>query len=162
MLLMVFAVMISTAAMADHIGIYSDETGGTCFLGSGLKTHVTIIEKYSLGSTGCRFSTTMGVNQFFAFNSLYATIGIATSDITVQYGECLSGNIVVGTAVMNLIADKIYIHPAQGQTQVLFSDCLFVNQKATWGAGVVTGSEPGMYQVATEPGTWGRVKSLYR
>lgn len=121
-----------------------------------------IIQKYSAASTGCRFSVTMGVNQFFAFNTLYTTIGNLTSDITVQYGECSAGNIIAGTAVMNLTADKIYIHPAQGQTQVLYADCLFVNQKATWGAGVITGSEPCMYQVATEAETWGRVKSLYR
>lgn len=37
LLLLLSLLLASTVAMADHIGIYSDESGGTCFLGSGLK-----------------------------------------------------------------------------------------------------------------------------
>ena len=69
---------------------------------------------------------------------------------------------VVGTAVMNLTGGRLYIHPAQGQTQVLYTDCTFVDHRATWGYAVIGGSDYCAEALATESTTWGRVKELYR
>ena len=162
LLLTIAMLSIATLASANHIGIFSDASGASCYLAPGLNANVTVIEKFSLGSTGVRFSVTKGANEFVAFSSPYTTVGYLTSDITVYYDACLTGSNVVGTAVMNLTGGRLYIHPAQGQTQVLYTDCTFVDHRATWGYAVIGGSDYCAEALATESTTWGRVKELYR
>jgi hypothetical protein len=163
LILALVVLSIAGAASASYISIYSDASGGSCVLAPGFNPNVTIIQKFTLGTVSVRFSLTRGPNEFLAFNSPYATIGNLTSDITVQYGGCRTGSLVIGTATMNLVGDKLYIHPAQGQTIVIDTDCAFVDHKAMWGyASVGNPYDVCNQQLATESSTWGRVKSLYR
>lgn len=160
---LVLVALSTHAAMADHISLYSDASGASCVLAPGANRSVAVIEKYSVGATGSRFSMTTGANVFLSFNTPYTAVGNLTSDITISYGECLIGSFVIGTATMNLIGGYLYIHPAQLQTQVLYMDCLFVAHKASWGHAVIGNVfDPCNVQVAAEPETWGAIKALYR
>jgi hypothetical protein len=163
LLLLVFILLVSSVASANFISIYSDGTGASCVLAPGFNPTVTVIDKFDIGSVRARFSMTTGANQIISYSSPYATVGNLASDITVEYGQCLTGSLVLVTAVMNLTGGFLYIHPAQGQTQVLTTDCALVNHKTQWGyAAIGNIYDPCNQQVTTEPSTWGSVKALYR
>jgi hypothetical protein len=163
LLLMVAVLMISSVAMADHFGIYADPTGASCALATGFTTTSTVIEKFSLGSTGCRLSVdnlpTGG--SFFAFSTAWTPVGDIHSDLSLGYGTCQTGSIVLGSFVAIFGPSTLHVLPAQGFTNIIFTDCTFGQHNATGGTAYVGGTGP-CGEVATEPSTWGQVKALYR
>src|SRR5258705_13807935 len=104
LLLMVAVLMISSVAMADHFGIYTDATGSSCALApSPFNPGVTVIEKFSLGSTGCRFKVVPGAgNGIFGFNTPWVPVGDIQHDISLAYGSCQTGSVVLGTMLMSI------------------------------------------------------------
>jgi hypothetical protein len=159
--------MVSSVAMADHIGIYSDDNGGSCILNpTPFTSNTAIIHKFSAGTTGCRFKvTTSSPGMVFAFNTGYSTIGTYDTDISVGYGPtCLNGSIVVGhllTAGAAGPPGQLNIVVAPGQLGVLYLQCDFAEKVGTGGTAYVGTTGP-CNEVATENSTWGQVKSLYR
>jgi len=165
LLLMVAVLMISTAAMADHFGLYSDASGSSCLLALGFNPNVTLIEKFSLGTTGCRLSVDMGGNGNFGFTTPWVPVGNIATDLSLAYGSCQSGSVVLGTLTMNLTASgsTMKVLPAQLFPTIIYTNCSFAELPATGGkANVGTGSATDCGEVATEPSTWGQVKALYR
>jgi len=161
LLLMVAVLMVSSVAMADHIGVYLDANGSSCLLAAGFNPTVYVLEKFSLGSTGCRFAVNMGSSSQFGFTSPYPAIGTITSDISLAFGVCLSGTINLGTLACLLSPGSIQVTPASGFPNPIFTDCSFASLPATGGTAWV-GSTGNCGEVATEPSTWGQVKALYR
>jgi hypothetical protein len=166
--LLVSLLLISSAAMADHIGIYSDTTGQSCNLGNivgQFSSTVTVIHKYSQGAIGSRFNITFPPGtSFFSFNSPYFPVCDPgpCDGISLGYGQCRTGNIVLGTLLAIYGAGTLHVVPAQSFSEILYTDCAFVEKAATGGAAYV--GTPGDCEepVATEPSTWGSVKALYR
>jgi hypothetical protein len=165
LLLVVACLMISSVAMADHLGIYSDATGASCFLGAapGFYTTPTIMHKFSAnGTTGVRFKVTVPVgSSIFAFNTTMAPNGQLGSDMSVGYGACLNGSFAVGTIVAQLAAGELKIETADLQPYLMMTDCTFTELPLTGGSAWV-GTPGECHEVATEQSTWGKVKSLYR
>ena len=161
LLLMVAVLMISSVAMAGHVGIYTDGTGSSCSFAPAFNPAVNIIEKFSLGSTGIRFSMNPGANMIFGFNTPFVPVGALGSDLSLAYGQCLNGSIVLGTALMQLTGGTMQIIPAQGFPNIIFTDCSFGEYPATGGTAYV-GTTGNCNEVATENSTWGQVKALYR
>jgi len=170
--------LIASAAFADHVGIYSDDSGSSCNLTPAPPYSETtaVIHKFTAGATGSRFridtsaSTGASVIGFIAKNP-FLPIGSASSDLQLAYGTCLSGSIVVGHLQIiwlgGTAGGTISVAKPQGFPAVLYFDCASpccTNEKpATGGYATVNGNgltcgEP----TPTEPSTWGSVKSLYR
>ena len=172
LLLMICALMVSSAAMADHIGVYSDATGETCDLGNiagQFSSTATVIHKYTSGAVGSRFKATFPPGTLFiGLVTPYVVVGVLPTDLSLAYGQCRSDCIVLGTLLAIYGAGTIRIQAADGQANIIYADCSFVEKTASGGtAGVNVTSDctdltVGGCTVAVESSTWGSVKSLYR
>jgi hypothetical protein len=166
LLLMVAVLMVSSVAMADHIGIYADNTGASCSLNvAGFSTTPTVIHKFSTGATASRWyidSSLGGGASILAFTTSYTTVGDIHNDLSVGYGNCFTGSIVLGTLVMTGGAPgQLDVKTAIGQTNIIYTDCSFGEHQATGGTAYIN-STGNCHEVATENSTWGQVKALYR
>lgn len=163
LLFTICALLIASVAMADHIAIYSDATGSVCNLLPGFSTTATILEKFSLGSTGSRFKVDACCGStVFAFQTPWVTVGNITSDISVAYGQCIPGTIVLGTLIANWLPGSVSIVPAEAFANIIFTDCSFAELPATGGHTSISGDGHGCDYDAVQPTTWGSVKALYR
>jgi len=171
MLWLLFSLLlISSVAMADHIGIYSDATGQSCQLGNiagQFSTSATVIHKYASGATASRFKATFPAGTvFIGLVSPYILVGALPTDLSLGYGQCRSGCIVLGTLNAFYGVGTLQILAADGQANILYADCSFTEHPASGGTAAV--NVPGECldndgcTVAVEPSTWGSVKSLYR
>jgi hypothetical protein len=163
LLLMVAALMISSVAMANHFGVYVDGTGSSCELGAaGFNSTATVCEKFSIGSTGCRFKVTLPPgSNFFSFSTTLVPIGVLTSDLSLGYGQCLNGTIPLGQIVAVLAPGTMTVSAADGFPNIIYTDCSFGEYPGTGGNAYVAGTGP-CGEIATEQSTWGSVKALYR
>ncbi|HET6348068.1 MAG TPA: hypothetical protein VFH88_03200 [Candidatus Krumholzibacteria bacterium] len=163
LLLMVAALMVSSVAMADHFGVYTDATGSSCLLASGFTTTATVIEKFSAGTTGSRFKVTFPAGTaFYAFTTPYVPIGNLTSDLSLAYGTCLTGDVPLGTITAMLAAGNGSVDPAELFATIIYTDCSFGEYAATGGAFHVDGTGSCLEPSAVQNSTWGQVKALYR
>jgi hypothetical protein len=156
--------MISSVAMADHIGVYADNSGSSCSLAAGFQSGSTaaVIEKFSLGTTGSRFKVTLPAgSSFFSFSSPYTPVGSMTSDLSMAYGQCLTGDVVIGNIIAILNPGSGAVVAADLQPFILYTTCVFAELPATGGTYYVGGTG-NCNEIATEPTTWGQVKALYR
>jgi hypothetical protein len=169
LLLMVAVLMVSSVAMADHIGLYNDNAGTSCLLAPGghfAGTDCYVIHKFTTGATGSRWKINFPAGStIFAFSpaSGMSPLGVVTSDMSVGYGGCQTGTLVLGACVGNLNPGTGAVVAADLQTDVVYTDCDFVQKPASGGTFTVAASGPAPCgEVATEPTTWGQVKALYR
>jgi len=167
LLLMVGILMVANVAMADHIGLYLDATGASCVLPAGgyfTGLQANVLQKFSLGATGLRFSLSLPAgSNVLAFSSVFTASGTLGADMTVGYGSCQTGTINVGAIIGTLTAGVAQAGPAQGFPQIIYTDCATFAEKPASGGTAYIGVTPGSCnEVATEPSTWGQVKALYR
>lgn len=165
LLLMVAVLMVSSVAMADHFGVYADNTGASCSLAVGFQSGTTaaVIEKFTTGTTGSRFKVTLPAgSSFFSFSSPYTPIGNLTSDLSLGYGGCQGpGSVVLGNIIAILNPGSGQVLPADLFANIIYTNCVFAELPATGGTYYV-GSTGNCNEIATEPTTWGQVKALYR
>ena len=164
LLLISSLLVISTTSWADLIGVYSDATGASCNLGAAgqFNPNATVIHRFTQGATGSRFKVTFPAGtSFFGFNTPYVPVGALNSDLSLGYGQCLNGMIVLGTINAVYGAGTGTVEKADLQPIILYTDCVFAELPATGGNFYVGGSD---YCGSTpvEPSTWGSVKALYR
>jgi len=164
LLLMLAVLMISSAAMAEHIGLFSDSNGTNCTLAAGFNPNVYVVESSLGGTTGSRFKVTPGAgNSILAFNTTYVPIGNISNDLSLAYGQCLSGQVVLGTILMSLAGPgNLEVVAADAFPTIIYTNCLFGEFPATGGKAYVTVTGDCAFPIATQPSTWGQVKSLYR
>src|SRR5678816_2708478 len=81
--------MSSSTALADHIGVYSDNTGSSCQLGPAgqFNSGATVIHKFAAGATGSWFDIELpAATSFFSFSSPFSPIPNVTTDgIALDY-----------------------------------------------------------------------------
>ena len=169
LLLMVAVLMVSSVAMADHIGFYLDSGGTSCLIAPGghfAGTDCYVIHKFTTGATGSRWKLNLPAgSSIFAFSpsSGFSPLGTVQSDMSVGYGGCQTGTLVLGACIGNLVAGSGAVVAADLQTDVLITDCDFVQKPASGGTFTIGAAGPAPCgEVATEPTTWGQVKALYR
>ena len=167
LLLMVAVLMISSVAMAtEQISVFTDGTGTNCALGNiagQFSPTATVVETSSTGSTGSRFKVTFPVGTaFFGFTTPWVPVGALNTDLSLAYGSCLNGTIVLGTINAIYGAGTGTLEKADLQAKIIYTDCNFGEYEAIGGLFYVNGSGPCLPAVATEPSTWGQVKALYR
>ncbi len=185
-LMLAMAVMLCAgAASADHIGLYTDQTGltGNCTATPtpGGPYAVYVVHKLNVnGTKGSRFKVT-GLNPapagtfYTGYAMLNGFININGPDIGIScaYGFCdaaqdfgvLQLNFFVTGVAPACSGLAIVPDPAEPSGQIVYADCLDVAFPATGGTfffsadGTCAGcDEPN----AVETSTWGKVKSLYR
>ena len=166
---------IANAALADHIGIYSDDSGSSCNLisagGPPFTETTAVIHSFATGATGVRFkidqSAATGISVV-GMGTTFVPIGSFATDLSVAYGNCLSGSIVVGhLQIIWLTAPSGTLSVVKPQTDLYNSirywDCAMVDHPATGGHAVINGSNSSCADpTAVETSTWGSVKALYR
>ncbi|HKW14972.1 MAG TPA: hypothetical protein VJS69_10845 [Candidatus Krumholzibacteria bacterium] len=163
LLLFVSLLLISSVAMADHIGIYSDASGSSCVLAPGFTTSAVVVHKFTTGTTGSLFGISTAHapgSAIFSFSSPYETLCI-NPPCPYSYGACVQ-SIVVGTITGILVAGG-YLEVVGAGTLAtpVALDCSQADHPATGGRGLIASSgdcEP----LAVENSTWGSVKALYR
>jgi len=113
-----------------------------------------------VGSTGSRFKLDVSgaPGTLYAFNSPFTPVGALDSDLSLSYGQCLSGSIFLGTVVAVLAPGTLQVAEATGFPAIVCTNCTFVEVTATGGYASVFGN----CTVKIEGSTWGRVKALYR
>ena len=162
LLLTAALVVVANAALADHIGIFTDASGASCNFAPGFTTTATIVHQFSSGATGSRFKLTLPAgSNFFAFNTPYVPIGSLTSDLSLGYGQCLVGAFALGSIVAVLSPGIMQVTAADNFPNIIYTDCNFGELPASGGAGEV-GSSICHCCFAVESSTWGKVKALYR
>lgn len=107
------------AAMADHIGLYAENTGLNCFKGvwapDGLSNNVFIIQKFNTGSTASEFKVMDTSNA--PFTGMIVTAGyLATatdpfSGVSVAYQACIISSSVIVARLRYADDDLTGAHP---------------------------------------------------
>ena len=163
LLLVLTAIVISSPAFGDQIGIFSDETGSSCVLASGMNSSSALIHKFASGATGSRFridlSTAPG-SIYYSFNTSYSTAGMMTDDFSVGYGQCLSGSVVLGTMVAYFTSGQVHVRAANGSSGIVYTNCSFTDIVASGGQASIGNNQ--CLAASTSSATWGQIKSLYR
>ena len=168
--------MVAGLAMADDIGIFTDQIGGdNCTFNPTAPApfDVWVVHRSPAGATGSVFKLTN--NTAYALSASpasvnYLTIGGAFTDISVAYAACLAGSVPVlkvsGFAfpVPHPPCGLLTVGAAPSQAAVISVDCNFAEIPASGGRMVFNPDVtcPCVQPNATEESTWGKVKSLYR
>ncbi|HET6347970.1 MAG TPA: hypothetical protein VFH88_02705 [Candidatus Krumholzibacteria bacterium] len=153
---------VSTAAFADHLGVYSNASGTSVCLPVGFTSSVAVIHKQSSGAAGSTFALQLpDGSSFFQFNTSFTTTGSIPGVVSVNYGACLESPIVVGTVVAILAPGYFHIVAAPGYDSPMVVDCASQLHAATGGTGYAASGDCGV-PLATESATWSAVKALYR
>lgn len=170
LLLVAAALMVASVAMAtpDHISVYTDATASSCNLASGFTSTATVVYHGFTpgGSTGCRFKVVGPAgSNIFSLTTTWVTIGNIANDLSMAFGGCVEGTFSLGTiAAIWAPGNGGAVVAADGFPGILMTDCLFGEYPATGGTFCVAAPSECFCTppVATEPSTWGKVKSLYR
>ena len=165
LLLTMCLLLVSSAALADHIGVYSDATASSCDLGAAgqFNPNATVIHRFTTGATGSRFKVTFPAGTaFFGFNTPYVPVGALNTDLSLGYGQCLNGSIVLGTINAIYAPGTGQVEKADLQSIILYTNCLFAELPATGGPFTVASGGNICASTPVEQSTWGSVKALYR
>lgn len=177
-LLVVGCLTVATPSAAqDKLDVYADRERTTCSLTEPVYPPVAVIYLFLTGpaaSTGVRFSVPkpdcwVGAS-YIGEETPYVSIGKSYSDWTIAFGQCLTPPVYLGNVSFIVSGQSLpccevkAVQPALGFPFV-YTDCNFAENPLTAGQSVFVNADascPCMPPVATEPTTWGRVKSLYR
>jgi hypothetical protein len=161
LLFVVAGLMISSAAMADNISVYSDCTGASCELAVGFTSTAAVVHKFTTGATGSRFKCVLPAgSSFFSFATGFTPVGNLMTDLSVGYGTCLTGTICIGSIVAILNPGTLSTTAADGFASIIYTDCVFA-EKPAFGGDAYVGTT-GQCPLPTQQSTWGSVKALYR
>jgi hypothetical protein len=168
MLLLLVSILLSySVAKAGPIGVYNDATSSSCQFATGFTSSATVVHRCTYGATGSRFKVTLPAGSaFFGFNTGFVPTGTLTSDLSLWYGQCLNGNIVLGTIIAILAFGEVRVQAADGFANITYTNCLSAELpeagNVAW-VGIPGGSFCGdCTPLPVESSTWGSVKALYR
>jgi hypothetical protein len=173
----VLLVLAASPAAPQHdvgsIGVFSDPIGGSCDITDafGVVTAEVVLVN-SLGAVQVEFAVeeSDGVEMVYANETVHFTLkqGSTRGGIKILFGACRTGSVHLatirysGTGTTGTCSDiRIVPHPSVGSVRIY--DCE-ANPYTTprGGAALVRNDGGCSCNVAAEPTTWGRVKSLYR
>ncbi len=87
-------------------------------------------------------------------------MGQLNDDLSLGYGQCLSGSIVLGTMVSLLGGGQLYVRAGSSAANILYTNCVFAEIVASGGQASIGDNR--CMTSGTESATWGEIKSLYR
>ena len=180
-LTLTLAIMVCAGgAMADAIGVYSDQTAVDCALRTlvpppGSNSMYLIHRFNNDGAAAIQFKVNDSTGLFAASQTTeFLTLGTWNTDLSVSYGGCMVGDITVmtlnflwfGTPITgcNNRLDVVAAPTSPLSGEIATVECDFETVTPAFGfSGVVTQPESVCCPTtATEESTWGGVKALYR
>jgi hypothetical protein len=179
-LLFLLILAISVPALAQYpdgatgdISAYADDQGTSCDLaanGGNALIPLFIVHKFSDGgsATGARFKVTVPAGvSVFGFNTTFVPIGNITSDLSLGYGVCIStttslGSVTAFSSTPSPVCSYVSVVAADNFSDPITTDCSFGEYKVEVGQAIVNNDGSCACNIATQPSTWGKVKSLYR
>jgi hypothetical protein len=178
LVLLILAISVPAFAQGPYpdgatgdISAYADAEGTSCALTStGGLMQVFIVHKFSDGggATGCRFKVTLPAGMTsFGFNTTFVPIGDVLSDLSLAYGICIESTTSLGSvnafsAAAPPVCSYVSVVAADNFSDPITTDCVFGEYKVETGQGIVNDDGSCACNIATQPSTWGKVKSLYR
>jgi hypothetical protein len=166
LLLTLSIMLIASVASADVIGVYNDDAGTNCTLNPGFTSNAAVLHKMTLGTVAANFKIVLPPgSSFFSFSTPFSPLPGVTPEgnISVQYGGCLTGTIVVGHIVAILAAGTIQVLPADGGIGYIQSIRCDLTSRYVYPSNAGVGQNGDCdTSVSTEASTWGSVKALYR
>jgi hypothetical protein len=176
--LVLTAVLLTAAAepaiAAHSIGIYEDAAALSCEIsdpGGGAKS-IYIVETNELvvpvGGSAWKLDWDAGMTMTWIGDTTpYFHVGNAKDGISIAYVPCQGGTFLIDTVSMMSAGTstpcsyfRLVAHPTQGLAILRCSS--YDPMSFVPGEGIVNPTGACACTVATEPATWGRVKSLYR
>jgi len=159
--------------LVGDISAYGDEAGSTCDLvanGGNAPVPLFIVHKFSDGggATGCRFKVTIPTGlSVFGFNTTFVPIGQVGSDLSLAYGVCINattslGSLIAFSTTASPACSYVSVVAADNFSDPIATDCIFGEYRVPTGQSIVNNDGNCPCDIATQPSTWGRVKSLYR
>ena len=187
-LLMTLALMVcASAAMADHVGTYSDQSGTSCVLTTlappPTNNSVYIIQKFNAnGATAIQFKVNDATSGLFfanaTYNAAFLVLGTPQTDLSIAYTSCLVGDVLCATlnyfwfgAPITGCGATVGVGPAPTSPipgEIATVECDLATVTALTGGqlwvGPGAGDCPGgpCDPLAAQENTWGGVKALYR
>ncbi len=164
-------------ASADHIGVYTDESGSYCHLevAPGQQVSVYVVHIYTLGARGSTFAViddTGFVRLAEVRHSGFFSSGSVYSGVVVSYFDCQVGHaapfrldfFTVDPRVDPCAASlRVVGNPLRGDASPVVQDCTDLLHPATGGEFVFGPAYcSGCSANPTQDSTWGKVKALYR
>ncbi len=170
------------AAMADHLGIYTDQVATACtfsgpYPAAPATVDLYVVHRFSAGAKGSDFkvvdaSGLIPASQTLLGTPQYLALGAWNTGWVIGYAFCYNGDIPVAKLSFYAFAPpadcasiSIAADPNAAQGEPLAIDCSDAENIATGGVfhfnpnGTCTDcGEPN----ATQESTWGKVKALYR
>ncbi|HEX5133568.1 MAG TPA: hypothetical protein VFX92_13915 [Candidatus Krumholzibacteria bacterium] len=174
---------VSAAPAFAQIGapaVYADAAGNDCNITPGAQFttfSAYIVHKSVTGATGSSFKlTTPSGNGFIYQASVPAagllTIGAIETGISVAYGGCITGDLLVftinyfATAAPGAVPPCQYVvleaDPSALQGTPLVVDCDYLEYSVVPGKGIIASDASCTCNIPVQESTWGKVKSLYR
>jgi hypothetical protein len=178
--LAVAALAAPAAAQVGDISVYADAAGLSCSVMDNTAPFafidVYVIHKHlSGGATASQFRVDLTGGSTMSYSgqtegSGMLLIGNANDDLSVAYGGCLSGDLLlvtvryvgVGTSPQ---CSGIEVNPAPTApipNEVVLADCAFAYATVPTGAAIINENPGCICNVAVAETTWGAIKALYK
>jgi len=171
-LVLVFSASIAFAGPGS-IGIFADNAGTNCNLpdAAGFGMYY-IVHVNTTGSTACMYMALKPAcftGNFFADQNVFGVVvGNSQTGVSVGYGSCLTGNILVQTMVFmtsgttpNCCYWTVVPHPFASSGKIEAVDCFDQKWYPTGGQGIVKSLPSCNCNVPAEETTWGKVKAIF-
>lgn len=162
------------AAATVRVDIYADQNHSICQLYDNVQPPVVLVYYFLSGATGASgvaFTATKPAcwtGATFAGDSwIGVPIGNTQNGVSMGFGGCIQGTVYLGKTAYLVSGTgtpccQITVMP--GTWEFVYTDCTFAEYPIAAGQKVTINPDascPCQLPVATEPSTWGRVKSLY-
>jgi hypothetical protein len=155
------------------ISAYADDQGSNCNItaaGGNSLVMVHLVHKFSDGggATGARFKAVFPTGfTFLGFTPTGVPIGDIRTDLSLGYGVCITGTTDLGTVSLFSVTASptcsyLSIVAADNFANPIATDCSFGEYTVKTGSAIVNPDGTCQCNIATQPTTWGKVKSLYR
>jgi hypothetical protein len=158
-------------AQAGSIGIFADPAATNCNLAApvGGAAFYYIVHVYTPGATGSEYAAPkpacLSATWLADTNAFPVTVGNSQTGVSVGYGTCRVGPILVQTmtylttGATNCCYYPVVPHPVNGGPNVV--DCAEHLLIATAGTAIINSQPTCLCDVPVQDTTWGGVKALY-
>lgn len=165
---------LPAVAQTDVIGLYSDQSYNDCTLsdGSARMVSVYVVHESSMGGMASQFrlSAGSGANLSYVGETTPYTIvvGNTQSGITVGYGTCQRGDVLVVT--VNYFASgtssacsyiRVVPDPISANGTIEIVDCSFYASEGIGSKLVINPDGTCECGLSSEETSWGRIKAQY-
>jgi hypothetical protein len=178
--LAVAALAAPAAGQSGDISVYADAAGLSCSVADNtapfafIDTYV-IHKHLSGGATASQFRVDLTAGATMTYSgqtegSGMLLIGNANDDLSVAYGGCLSGDVLLVTVRYIGVGttppcERIQINPAPTSpipNEVALADCAFEYAVVAQGEAIINEDPSCICNVAVAQTTWGAIKALYK